>query len=81
MDDTAAAMVSEALRTLFLGGVPVIVVLGIVGTLAGAIQGATTIRDAALNYTAKLLAFLVLLYLLMPLVVRTITELAQTAWS
>ena len=74
-------IIVEAVRVLLLVGVPLVILLGVAGTLVGALQAATTIQDSALSYAAKLLMLVLVIYLLLPMAVKLVTALAETAFS
>lgn len=67
----------EALRTLFLMGVPVVIALSIAGTILGALQSATSVHEPALAYGAKLLTLVVLLYFFLPHVAESLLSLMR----
>ena len=73
-------LVYAALRTLFLSALPVVVAVSLAGTLAAALQSATAIHDPALGYAARLLALLVVLYLVLPSSIDALVSLAQLAF-
>lgn len=70
----------HGVRALFYIGVPVVVVVSLVGTIVGALQAATTIQEPALGYAARLVALVALLYLLFPAFARTCIDLAEFAF-
>jgi len=69
------------LQALFLLAVPVVVAVSLAGTIAAVLQSATSIQDPALGYTARLLALLLVLYLVLPSTVDIIISLARTAFG
>jgi type III secretory pathway component EscS len=68
------------LRALFYIGVPIILAVSLIGTIVGSFQAATTIQEPALGYAARILALIVVLYVLFPAFARTCTNLAELAF-
>lgn len=73
--DLTQAVLVESLRALFVLGLPVAIGVAIGGLLVGAFQGMTSIRDSASAYAMRLAALVLVLYVSMPLYVRTLTDL------
>ena len=59
-------IVYQGMRVLFLLGLPVVAAVSLAGTLAAALQAATTIQDPAIGYAARLGALVAVLYFLLP---------------
>jgi type III secretory pathway component EscS len=74
------AITLQALRTLFLGTLPVIIGVGLAGTLTSALQSAMAIKDAATLYAVKLLALVGVLYFFMPSFISSVVTLAEMAF-
>lgn len=55
-DAETYAVIREALRVLFLLGVPVVIAAMVAGVLSGVFQGSTLITDPAIGYTLRVLA-------------------------
>lgn len=70
----------HGVRALLYIGVPVVVIVSLVGTIVSALQAATTIQEPALGYAARLVALVGLLYLLFPAFARTCIDLAELAF-
>ena len=68
-----------ALRALFLMGLPVVVGVALVGTVAAIFQASTATYDSALSYAARLLALVLVLYLFTPGSLQLITSLFEMA--
>ena len=73
-------IVREGLRVLFLLGLPILLGVGTASILVGVLQAATTIKDSAISYAAKICAFFAMLYLLAGEIERSFTELALQAF-
>jgi flagellar biosynthesis protein FliQ len=70
----------EGIKAVLIVGLPMMVVVLLVGLLIAALQSAMAIREPALGYVARLLAFLAACYLFLPAGLETVTTLAETAW-
>ena len=81
MDDLHYEVTIEALRVLFLLGVPIVLAMAVLGTVAAALQTATTLHDAALTYAIRLITLAVLIYLLLPFAVTSLVNLTNLAFS
>ena len=80
MDTALIDVIHLAVRTLFLVCIPLALALGLVGTLASALQGATNIQEGVVGYATKLLALFVLLYLYSPAISGYLTSLTALAF-
>ena len=67
----------EGLRILFLLAVPVVVALSLTGTVVSALQAVTSINEPALGYGLKLLALVVVLYVMLPSVTQSLVSFSQ----
>jgi|GEM_PF-1740296 len=74
-------VLGEALRALFIIGLPVVVISAVAGTVTAAFQSVTTAHEASVGYAAKLIAVLVVLYLFAGDIVTAMTRLAQMAFQ
>lgn len=82
MDDLLIyEVISQGLRVLFILGLPVVAVVSVVATIVAVFQAATTLHELTLAYAAKLVALVVVLYMLFPLYSRSLLRLAELAWS
>lgn len=81
IDEQLAVLLNESIRALLLGTLPILGAVSLVGILSAIIQGAMAIRDPASLYTIRLLAFIGVCLLMYPLISRTLTELAMTAFK
>jgi type III secretory pathway component EscS len=79
MDAQTQDVLLQAFRALFTVALPVCVVLSVAGSLVAGLQAVTSIHDSATAYTVRVLALVVLLYILLPGFVRVITSLAELA--
>jgi len=68
-------------RTLFLVGVPVLVAVTLAGVIVGAVQASMAIEDPAPGYAVRLLALLVVLYLMGAGFVQGVLALARLAFA
>ena len=78
---TIQEICNEALRALFIIGLPVVVISAIAGTLTAAFQSITTAHDASVGYAAKLIAILIVLYLFSGDIITAMTSLAKMAFE
>lgn len=81
MSDIEYHILLEALRVVFLITVPIVVAGAIAGLLAGLLQTATAISDTSIGYTARLLAVVVVCYLLLSTALELLLDLARLAFS
>ncbi len=65
----------EAFRILFLAGMPLLIVVGLAGLLAGAMQTATSLQDVSVAYVARLAAVILVLYFTLAASLSNIKEL------
>ena len=79
MDAGHHEIVVEAMRAIFLLGLPVVLALALVGTVSAALQTATALQDSALSYAVRVLTVIVVLYLMAPLAAQQLTKLAVMA--
>lgn len=68
------------IRALLYIGLPILIGITLVGTIISSLQAATTIQEPAIGYAARIVALVVLLYLLFPAFARTCTNLAELAF-
>jgi flagellar biosynthesis protein FliQ len=76
-----ADILIELLRTLFIVGLPVVLFLALAGTVAAALQSATTVVEPALGYAARLVALVIVGYLFLPTFIEAVSALALRAWQ
>ena len=74
-------LIYEAIRLLFLLGVPVVLATATIGLFVSTLQAATTIQDQSSSYTMKLIVLIALLYFGLPIAVRALSEFAQVCFS
>ncbi len=72
-------ILQEAMRVLFIVGLPLVLVTAIAGTIAAALMAATTIHEPALDYAVRLVVVVVVLFFLTPLAVRSLLSLMEFA--
>ena len=77
LDATQYDIVLEAMRVLFLIGLPLVVGVTLAGAFGGALQGATSIRDSVISYSLRLLALVAVLYFFLPSTGRALMALAR----
>lgn len=68
-----------AIKSLYLIAAPTVLVIFVAGSLASILQSAISVQEATMNYAVRLIAFVLLLYLIMPAAVRSVTELTTFA--
>jgi flagellar biosynthesis protein FliQ len=68
-----------ALKCLYLIAAPSILVIFVAGSLASILQSAMSVQEATMNYAVRVIALVLLLYLILPAAVRSITDLAAFA--
>ncbi len=78
-DAASYDLLYQAIKVVFLTALPVLLVLGISGLLAGVLQAATGINDIAVSYGIKMLALVGLLYFFLPAWFDSISKLAELA--
>lgn len=71
----------EALRTLYMILLPLVVAISLSGALISFLQSASTVQEQALSYAVRLLAFVLMLYLLLPMFSESLTLLARRAFQ
>lgn len=76
-DPVLYTAVLEAARLAFVVCVPLVLILGCVGILVGALQGMTAIPEPAMSYAAKFFALLAVFYLFLPGVWDALTQLCE----
>ncbi len=81
MDPIIREIMTEALRVVFLLGLPVVLFGALAGTIVGALQSATSIQDTTLQYAARLIVVLLVLYFLAPAVGRYFVQLAEKSFG
>ena len=74
-------IVALATRILFLLGGPVVLGIAAAGLCSGLLQGVTTIKDDAIGYAFRLLAFIAVLYLMLPLTIDELVGLGERAFG
>ena len=67
----------EGLRTFYLIAAPTVLVIFVAGSLASILQSALSVREATMSYAVKLIAFVILLYLILPTVVQSMMNLSE----
>ena len=68
-----------ALRSLYLIAAPTVLVIFVAGSVASILQSAMSVQEATMNYAVRLIAFVILIYLIYPAAVRSISELTVFA--
>ncbi|RMG42584.1 MAG: flagellar biosynthetic protein FliQ [Candidatus Dadabacteria bacterium] len=69
----------EALRTLYLVGIPILLAITVASLLVSFLQAATTVRDTAISYSVRVLAFVVLMYVMFRAFSGALVSLMQRA--
>lgn len=67
------------LKTFYLIAAPTILVIFVAGSIASILQSAISVQEATMNYAVRLIAFVVLLYLISPTVVQSLIDLTEFA--
>lgn len=67
----------EGLKVLIMAGLPIVVVLALAGTLVSALQSATGISDPALGFGVRILSLVLVLYFMLPSVLRSLMTLTE----
>ena len=67
----------NALRAVYLVGLPIVAVLTITSGLASILQTALGMNEHTLNFAMRLIALIVLLYIFTPAAADTLTGLAK----
>ena len=70
----------EGTRTLFLVALPVVLSAAVAGTLISFLQAALSIQDSSAAYALRLLAVILVLYLMLPSFAQSLLMLAQLAF-
>ena len=70
----------EAVRVLFLQGIPLILIVAFAGTIVSAIQTVTALHEPSLSYAIRVLTIIATMYFLLPGMISSIVELAKLAW-
>ena len=73
-------LIALAWRVIFLCGLPVVISAAVAGLLMAALQAATTVRDGALSYAARLGAVVLVTYFLSSSFIRLFVMLGEEAW-
>jgi len=73
-------LVILSLRVLFMAILPLLGAVALAGMVAGAVQSATAIHDPAISYAARLVAVVVVIYLLFPAFSQALISLTETAF-
>ena len=79
MQDQMYDVFLMALKSLYLIAAPCVLVIFVAGSLASILQSAMSVQEATMNYAVRLIAFVLLLYLIMPAAVQSLTDLATFA--
>ena len=74
-------LIYEAIRLLFLLGVPILLAIATVGLFVSSLQAATTIQDQSSSYAVKLIVLIALLYFGLPIAVQALSEFSQICFS
>ncbi len=67
----------DAIRTLVLLGLPLVLACVVGGSLMGIIQSATSIHEPVLGYAARLGAVALVFYLMLPSFTQSVLSLAE----
>lgn len=70
-------VLQEALRILFVAGLPIVIALALAGLFTSAIQAVTSTPDSATIYAGRLIALVVVLYLFLPGVSQMVLALCN----
>ena len=79
MDAALHNLLLQALRTLYVLAAPLVLVLFVAGSIASIMQSALSVQEATMNYAVRLIAFVLLVYLLFPTMVQTLSGLMVQA--
>ncbi len=80
LDSATSQVLVDALRVLFLLGIPIVAALSLVSTLVAALQSATSIQEPVLGFGARLIVLVVLLYLMYPTFVSELSALCEAVY-
>lgn len=69
----------QGLHTLYLLSAPLVLVVFVAGSLASILQSALSVQEETMNYAAKLIALVLLLYLLVPSATQQLITLTEMA--
>ena len=81
MSIEVSELLAQSLRALYLIGLPVVVVVFLASSVASILQSALAVREGSINYAIRLVAFILLAYLMMPSVSQTLITLAELAFK
>lgn len=70
----------EGLRTFYIIAAPTILVIFVASSLASILQSALSVQEPTMNYAVRLIAFVILLYLIAPTVIQSMISLAEFAF-
>ncbi|MCB0310431.1 MAG: flagellar biosynthetic protein FliQ [Bdellovibrionales bacterium] len=79
LTDQQYEVFSHSMRILLLVGGPLALGMALVSTIVSGLQAATSVRDVSLSYAVRLIALVVLIYLLHPLFMQGVVELTELA--
>lgn len=80
MDIEINEILLQALKALYLIGVPIVVVVFLASSLTSLLQSAMAVSESSVNYAVRLVAFVLLIYLLAPTLSQTLLSLAELAF-
>lgn len=79
MDSACTEIIVQGLRALFLLSIPILAGITIAGVFVGILQSVTTISDPAIGYAVRLIAFLGVLYVMLPAFMQSAIGLFESA--
>lgn len=74
-------VISQALRALILGILPVVAVASVAGLLTSGLLAAMSIREPAVCYSARLIVLVLALYYFFPTLAGSVVALAELAFK
>lgn len=80
VEPTLERVLSESVRVLFLGGLPLLIAITLGGFLGGILQAITSIREPVIGFACKIAGATIALYLFLPSLARSMTNLAELVY-
>ena len=77
IDDNLYNIISFGLKIIVAVFLPLAIVLAAAGTFIGVFQTASGIKEKSLNYLAKLLALIMVFYLLLPIIADYFVQIME----
>ena len=81
MSNELIDILNEAARLLFLGLLPLVVIVCFGSILSTVLQASLAVQDQAFSFGVRLLAFLLGLYFFLPSIISSLIELGSMAYG